>query len=53
MIKKRRNADGSLTIGIIEEDEPIVIPVKKKEPVKEAEVKEEKPKTTKKKTATK
>ena len=43
MITKRRNADGSLTIGIIEEDEPKVIPVKKKEPVAEAEVKAEKP----------
>ena len=53
MITKRVNADGSVTIGIIEEDAPEVIPVKKKEPVKDAEVKEAKPKTTTKKTAKK
>lgn len=54
MITKRKNADGSLTIGIIEEEEPKVIPVKKAEDVSKAEAKENKPKTTtKKKTASK
>lgn len=49
MITKRRNPDGSLTVGIIEDE---ITPPKK--PVEKAEVKETKPKTTtKKKSATK
>lgn len=56
MITSRRNPDGSLTVGIIEEDEKeeVIIPVPEKKPDAKAEAKETKPKTTtKKKTATK
>ena len=55
MITSRRNPDGSLTVGIIEEDEKeeVIIPIPEKKPAPKAEAKETKPKTTKKKTATK